>query len=104
MIDPKIVIINPDKPNIFLKRIQKQSNKNIHSCAVSIYETACQSLLRRGINYTVTLLYMPIGWMTDPMGYAYSLFGRTEPTCTHFTFLVFFLLRMKQCAVMLYKN
>ena len=87
MIEPKIAIINPDKPNIFLKRIQKQSNKDIYSCAACIYEPECQLLLQKSNNYAETLLYMPIGWMTDVMGYAYSLFGRTDLRTSRFSCL-----------------
>ena len=59
-------------------RFQKPSNKAIYSCTASIYEPKCWSLLQKGNKNSVTLLYTPNGWITDAMGYAYSLIERTD--------------------------
>jgi hypothetical protein len=85
MVNPKVIVTNPDKSNTFLRRILKPSNNDIHSCAASIYIPECQSLLSNSDNYPVTLLYMPIGWMTEAMSYAHVLFGRPPLSSARFS-------------------
>ncbi len=87
MVNPKLIVTSPDKANIFLRRIQKPSNTDIHGCAMSIYEPECHSLLEKRDSYPVTLLYMPISWMTEAMGYAHALFAKPELSNARFSCL-----------------
>ena len=72
----KEIIECPDKPNIFLDRIQKPSNMDIVSCVESVVVKECDILKDVGANYPVTLMYIPLDWMSMAQAHCIHLFGK----------------------------
>ena len=88
MVQPTVFKANPDRPNIFLEKRAKPSNRDIVSCAESIFLPYLEELYVKGDDFPVTLLYMPIPWISQATIYALDIFDYPDLYSTPFVSLL----------------
>ena len=76
--DPLLVEENPDKPNLKLSVIAKKSTKDFVSVYEEIYMSECENLFEQGQSYPLTIMYIPIKYMSHAMAYLHELYGATD--------------------------
>lgn len=71
----EIIETTPDRPNIFLEKKQKQSGIDVLSQYEQIIYQVCDELYKKRELYPVTLLFIPIFYMSEALRYLNSIFG-----------------------------
>lgn len=65
----------PDRPNIFLRKVKKQQGIDVLDEYEQIVHKLCDDLYEKKADFPVTLLFLPIYYMSEAMVYLQSLFG-----------------------------
>lgn len=65
----------PDRPNIFLSKVKKQQGIDVLDEYEQIVHKLCDDLYEKKADFPVTLLFLPIYYMSEAMVYLQSLFG-----------------------------
>lgn len=78
LVDPLVVQESPDRPNIFLSKICKVQNKDMLETYESIYKKECDNLKANPSTYPVTLLFLPLYYMSQAAAYLKYLFGAVD--------------------------
>ncbi|CAG2229691.1 unnamed protein product [Mytilus edulis] len=65
----------PDRPNIFLKKIKERTRKDVMNEYEQIVHKLCDDLYDKKADFPVTLLFLPVYYMSEAMVYLLSLFG-----------------------------
>ncbi|KAH3708720.1 hypothetical protein DPMN_068179 [Dreissena polymorpha] len=73
--NPVTVQKSPDRMNIFLKKIHKSKSGDTNEIYESIFKTECDDLKKDPYTYPVTLLYMPLYYISQAAAYLKHLFG-----------------------------
>ncbi|XP_062576667.1 ATP-dependent DNA helicase RecQ-like [Saccostrea cucullata] len=71
----KVIETSPDRPNIFLEKEQKQSGTDVLCQYELIIHKVCDELYEKQESYPVTLLFVPIFYMSEALRYLNSIFG-----------------------------
>ncbi|CAG2216755.1 recQ [Mytilus edulis] len=74
----KIICISPDKENIFLEKKEKIVSKDVTSVYEHIFKTECLELQKHPTSYPVTLLFIPMYYMSCALFFLKSLFGENK--------------------------
>lgn len=75
LVKHEIIETTPDRPNIFLEKKQKQSGIDVLSQYEQIIYQVCDELYKKRELYPVTLLFIPIFYMSEALRYLNSIFG-----------------------------
>lgn len=65
----------PDRPNIFFKKLKKPQGSDVLNEYEQIVHKICDDLYEKKADFPVTLLFLPIYYMSEAMVYLQSLFG-----------------------------
>lgn len=65
----------PDRPNIFLIKMKKGQGTDVLNEYEQIVHKICDDLYEKKADFPVTLLFLPIYYMSEAMVYLKSLFG-----------------------------
>jgi len=65
----------PDRPNIYLEKRKKESSDDVLSDYESIVHKICDTLFQEKERFPVTLLFLPVYYMSECVMYLNSLFG-----------------------------
>ena len=85
--NPMYVEENPDKHNIKLSVHDKCVTRDYFSIYEDIYMLECNRLRTEGKNYPVTMLYMPMKYMSHAMAYLSEIFGNLDISCSPYSAL-----------------
>ena len=80
LIGPVIIEETPDRPNIFLKKFKKESNSDVLNVYEGIYMRECDRLREEPSSYPVTLMFMPLKYISHAAAYLKHLFRPEFPT------------------------
>lgn len=69
-VDPVIVEVNPDRPNIMYKKIFRQASTKTFEDLDHIAENLCKELQEKRLNFPMTILYTDL----DCIEYLYEYF------------------------------
>ncbi|CAG2187197.1 unnamed protein product [Mytilus edulis] len=64
----------PDRPNIFIKKIKKEQGTDVMNEYEQIVHKLCDDLYHKKADFPVTLLFLPVYYMSEAMVYLLSLF------------------------------
>ncbi|XP_071139716.1 ATP-dependent DNA helicase RecQ-like [Mytilus edulis] len=64
----------PDRPNIFIKKIKKEPGTDVMNEYEQIVHKLCDDLYDKKADFPVTLLFLPVYYMSEAMVYLLSLF------------------------------
>lgn len=64
----------PDRPNIFFKKLKKPQGSDVLNEYEQIVHKICDDLYEKKADFPVTLLFLPIYYMSEAMVYLQSLF------------------------------
>ena len=78
-LNTKIIQETPDRPNIYLAIGDKESRLDVVTAYEHIYQPLCQEL-KQNPHIPVTLLYMPLEYISRAMRYCFQLFQLEEDT------------------------
>ncbi len=79
LVDPVILTESPDRPNIYIDKVQKKPGLlDCHGMYAAVYEPECDKLFSNPRAYPVTLMYLPLKYMSSAMSYCISLFGKVD--------------------------
>ena len=75
-----IISQNPDRTNIYLEKKRRGSNIDVMTAYEEVFIPECNRLFSEGIDYPVTLLYMPLQHAAAAMRYIQRLFNHRNVT------------------------
>lgn len=70
----KIIECSPDKPNIYLEKFTKEHASDIEEEYENIVNSLCDKLFVERENFPVTLIYVPVYYMSRAIMYLNNLF------------------------------
>lgn len=70
-----IVQETPDRQNIFLQKVDKTKSADIEEVYEHIFKTECDNLKQNPLTFPVTLLFMPLFYISQAAAYLKFLFG-----------------------------
>lgn len=85
--NPVTVQESPDRTNIFLKKLHKSKSGDTNEIYESIFKTECDDLKKDPYNYPVTLLFMPLYYISQAAAYLKHLFGDGDITTSCYAVL-----------------
>ncbi|XP_052233430.1 uncharacterized protein LOC127846303 [Dreissena polymorpha] len=78
---------SPDRTNIFLKKLHKSKSGDTNAIYESIFKTECDDLKKDPYNYPVTLLFMPLYYISQAAAYLKHLIGDGDITTSCYAVL-----------------
>lgn len=70
----KIIECSPDKPNIYLEKFKKEHASDVEEEYENIVNSLCDKLFVEKENFQVTLIYVPVYYMSRVIMYLNNLF------------------------------
>ena len=77
---PKLISINPDRPNIFLEKKKKVKSNDVMFVYEDVFKQECLDLKSNPENYPATIMYIPMFYMSCAIMISRSLFGEQQIT------------------------
>jgi hypothetical protein len=77
---PKLISITPDRPNIFLEKKKKVKSNDVMFVYEDVFKQECLDLKSNPENYPVTIMYIPMFYMSCAIMFLRSLFGEQQIT------------------------
>ncbi|KAK6175939.1 hypothetical protein SNE40_014313 [Patella caerulea] len=71
----KIIEASPDKPNIFLSKFEKPTASDVAYSYEQIFHKECDNLYKEQEMYPVTLMFLPVYYLSQALVYLQTLFG-----------------------------
>ena len=85
--NPAIIQESPDRSNIFLKKTTKVKSNDVNEIYEEIFQTECEQLQKNPHSYPVTLLFMPLFYISQAAAYLKYLFGTCDITTSCYAVL-----------------
>ena len=76
----KLISITPDRPNIFLEKKMKVKSNDVMFVYEDVFQQECLDLKSNPENYPVTIMYIPMFYMSCAIMFLKSLFGKQQIT------------------------
>ena len=73
--NPIVVQQTPDRPNVHLRKIKKETDSDILNVFEGIFMVECDSLKKDPVSYPITLMFMPLKYISHASAYLKYLFG-----------------------------
>ncbi|VDI57608.1 ATP-dependent DNA helicase RecQ [Mytilus galloprovincialis] len=75
--DVEYISVNPDKPNLLLHCLRKEKGDSL-TVIENIFKEQVDNLYKCREEFSVTLMFMPLQYISHAMSYAYFVFGGRE--------------------------
>ena len=75
LINPIVIQETPDRPNVYLKKIRKETNMDALNVYEGIFIRECDRLKQDPSSYPVTLMFMPLKYISHAAAYLKFLFS-----------------------------
>ncbi|XP_060586522.1 ATP-dependent DNA helicase RecQ-like [Ruditapes philippinarum] len=85
--NPVIVQDSPDRSNIFLEKVVKIKSTDSMEIYEDIFKKECESLHRSPTTYPITLMFMPLYYISISAAYLKHLFGTVDITTSSYAVL-----------------
>ena len=79
LVNPLRIEETPDKPNIFLRKIKKAYDADVLQVYEEIFKLECDKLKDDPVSYPVTLMFMPLRYISYAAAYLKHLFCTSFP-------------------------
>ena len=75
---PTVIKENPDRPNVFLSKMQKELGEDVYQTYENIYKPLVDDLKQKKNLFPVTLIYIPLQYMGNAISYCIHVFKNSN--------------------------
>jgi superfamily II DNA helicase RecQ len=83
--NPVFIDENPDRPNIFLEKAEKSTSTDVAFVYEDIFKLECENLQKNPKEYPVTLLFLPMTYMSQAASFLHFIFDQPDITTSCFS-------------------